>query len=250
MGSFIGTNEIVIFDKHAEVILYDRSRKEKCRVLIDIDDVELISKYRWYDSRGYASSTQIGQNKKAYNLRMHRLIMDAPSEFVVDHIDGNTLNNRKANLRLCTREQNSMNTISVKLTNHKTPGVRFVDGWYRVCIKIKNKNTAIASIKDFEYAKIVRLKAELIVQGEFSPNVDKYCLLDDYPEFSNINTIHDLKKYFNCYTDKGDKHHLSKLTNKDIEEIRKMYEKTKPKEICEKYNISKTTFYRVIRDKK
>lgn len=40
---------------------------------------------------------------------IHRLIMGEPADMVVDHIDGNTLNNRKSNLRVCTQRQNTTN---------------------------------------------------------------------------------------------------------------------------------------------
>lgn len=40
---------------------------------------------------------------------MHRLILDAPKGMQVDHINGNGLNNRRENIRLCTHEQNSYN---------------------------------------------------------------------------------------------------------------------------------------------
>ena len=42
-------------------------------------------------------------------LSIHRVVMDAPAGMDVDHIDGNGLNNCKENLRVCTRQQNSMN---------------------------------------------------------------------------------------------------------------------------------------------
>ena len=40
---------------------------------------------------------------------MHRLIMSCPDDMFVDHIDGNTLNNTRENLRICTHLQNHRN---------------------------------------------------------------------------------------------------------------------------------------------
>jgi hypothetical protein len=50
-------------------------------------------------------------------LRMHQFIMNPPKGMVVDHIDGNGLDNRRCNLRICTRAQNAWNR-----TRHKPPG--------------------------------------------------------------------------------------------------------------------------------
>lgn len=49
------------------------------------------------------------ENGKYKSILMHRMIMDAPSEMQVDHINHNGLDNRKVNLRLCTNAQNCMN---------------------------------------------------------------------------------------------------------------------------------------------
>ena len=58
-------------------------------------------KERWY-VYGYLSG------RKTY---LHRAILDAPKGLLVDHIDGNPLNNRRKNLRLATARQNSINRV-------------------------------------------------------------------------------------------------------------------------------------------
>ena len=79
-------------------------------VLIDDDDFEKIKYYSWYASyntklRGYYAMTRI-KNKTIY---MHRLIMGFPDNLDIDHINKNTLDNRKENLRVVTTRQNNFN---------------------------------------------------------------------------------------------------------------------------------------------
>lgn len=57
---------------------------------------------RWYAIRGRGEKRQY----------MHRLLAEAPKGKDVDHINGNTLDNRLINLRVCTRQQNTFNAKS------------------------------------------------------------------------------------------------------------------------------------------
>jgi len=78
---------------------------------VDAADFEMLSKYKWYVYRrgrtAYAFCRQKG--KPVY---MHRMIMRPRKGYVVDHIDGNGLNNRHCNLRVCTPAQNRANVRS------------------------------------------------------------------------------------------------------------------------------------------
>lgn len=72
--------------------------------LIDDEDWPLLSQYSWWVSDlGYAIAKI---NNK--NIRMHRFILPA-SKLVVDHINHDSLDNQKSNLRLCTIAQNQAN---------------------------------------------------------------------------------------------------------------------------------------------
>ena len=86
----------------------NRAKKETF-VYIDIDDVALVSQYRWnIDRDGYVYSPCF-HNGKQTQLRLQRLIMKPQKGMVVDHIDGDRLNNVRNNLRICTPRENSRN---------------------------------------------------------------------------------------------------------------------------------------------
>lgn len=73
---------------------------------IDAKDFDLVNQFCWYFDGGYAVHGS-GDGKKP-KVWMHRIIAKTPSGFVTDHINGNKLDNRRRNLRICTRQQNNM----------------------------------------------------------------------------------------------------------------------------------------------
>lgn len=88
-------------------------------ILIDSADLELVSQYPWTVSQdGYAKKYfehwNGGKNRQRWVVHMHRLIMDADSGQVVDHINQNTLDNRRCNLRFASKSLNAHNSRKIK----------------------------------------------------------------------------------------------------------------------------------------
>ena len=75
------------------------------KILIDKADYDLVKRSTWkIDSTGYAKATI--HRKKCY---MHRLILEAKPHVGTDHINGNKIDNRRANLRPCNKHENAAN---------------------------------------------------------------------------------------------------------------------------------------------
>jgi hypothetical protein len=71
--------------------------------LIDDDMYEYLSQWKWYFNKdGYAS-------KSSPKVSMHRIIINAQKFEIVDHINGDKLDNRRSNLRICTNAENVRN---------------------------------------------------------------------------------------------------------------------------------------------
>jgi hypothetical protein len=76
--------------------------------LVDAADAPLVQRYKWHlDHHGYAKASE--PRSHGARLRMHRLILGAVRGQEVDHINRNPLDNRRCNLRVCTRSQNMLN---------------------------------------------------------------------------------------------------------------------------------------------
>lgn len=78
-------------------------------VLIDEEDLPLISQYRWNAARRHRNWYAVGNGSDQKSVYMHRLLLGAITGQVVDHRNSNGLDNRRINLRLCSSQQNGQN---------------------------------------------------------------------------------------------------------------------------------------------
>lgn len=86
---------------------------------VDDADYPELSKYKWhaFERRGFIRPRRGSyKNGKEYMIFMYRQIMNAPTGKFVDHINGDTLDNRRENLRLCDNKQNTWNQ-KIRSTN-------------------------------------------------------------------------------------------------------------------------------------
>ena len=98
--------------------------------LIDDADFDLVKSYGWCVDRRYKGScyyvvTGSRQNGEYHKVYMHRLIMSPSEGQDVDHINNNGLDNRRVNLRICTRTENLRNSRS-KGGSSKYKGVSWI----------------------------------------------------------------------------------------------------------------------------
>lgn len=151
-------NEYIIYSDYAEIVII--YKEKEIRTKIDIEDINLVNQYKWYFDRYI--KTREGQY-------IHRIIMNCPNDLVVDHINGDKLDNRKENLRICTQQQNKFNHKTYKTNISGYSGISWhkkANKW-RVRIQVDNKEIYLGLFDDLAKAIEVRKQAEEKYFGKY-----------------------------------------------------------------------------------
>jgi len=138
--------------------------------IVDTADYEWLNRYKWYTSKGHAGKCYaMCHSGRRRPVRMHRLIMKPPPGFVVDHIDGNGLNNRRSNLRICTQAENLRNSPGRSVSS-RFKGVSFDrrrNKW-AACISHDNRTIHIGHFDDEIEAAFAYDLSAVALAGEFA----------------------------------------------------------------------------------
>ena len=148
---------------------------QKKVALVDDEDFQNLSQWKWYASKDGNTFYAARNDRSLFSRKtivMHRVIMSAPNELQVDHINGNGLDNRKLNLRLVTPHQNNLNKGRSKHNTSGYPGVSWHKGErkWQAYIQVNEKPIFLGKFVLKDDAIKARQEAELIYFGEFTRN--------------------------------------------------------------------------------
>lgn len=164
-------NKYILKENYAELIINSK-KYGIVKVKIDIQDINKCKQITWHYSNSKDIPYICGKVKNK-NIKLHRYLLNLNnSNYVVDHINRNTLDNRRINLRVADYQENSFNR---GIRSDNTSGVIGVDfnkraKKWRAKIKYDSVNIHLGYFKDIDEALINRRIAEQILFGEYSSN--------------------------------------------------------------------------------
>ncbi len=163
-------NKFVMNGTTTDICLYDKNGNISGYAKIDTEDVERCQEYKWYLSKS-STTNYVRTSICGKKVTLHSFIMNNFSKLMIDHIDGDGTNNTKANLRLCTNQENSRNRHSIS-----TVGVNFEPDRNKWCasITVAYKRKFLGRFKNYEDAVCARLAAEKMYFGEFAPQTHRH----------------------------------------------------------------------------
>ena len=115
--------------------------------LVDDADYEFLNQWKWCVSKSSCSGKFYAQRRSDKSngfqvISMHRLLSGAQKKDIVDHINGNPLDNQKSNLRICSIAENSRNAVKPKNNTSGFKGVTWDKDRRRWVAQIKfNRKT-------------------------------------------------------------------------------------------------------------
>lgn len=142
--------------------------------IVDDDIYDYLMQWKWHaflnNNKNYYA---IRGNRREGRVPMHRVVAKTPAGMITDHINRNTLDNRRENLRICTRAENARNTDVYK--NNKS-------GFRGVYWKTREK----------KYIAQIKVNGEIIRVGRFDSPEEAARAYDEaavryFGEFANLN---------------------------------------------------------------
>lgn len=194
-------NQYRIFNDYIEVDCYDKYGNVNATFIADVEDLDYIKNHKWRTTNKKNKLYVVTGNNRTFPITyFHRLILNYEGELEVDHIDGNSLNNRKSNLRLVNRQQQVNN---MKPKNNSKIGIRGISkdlryNKYVVDFTYDKQRIYLKPFKNIDEAVYARyLLEEKYNSNRYTENDDKI--------FGYINQLtnyqkSEIEQYIKCKT--------------------------------------------------
>lgn len=134
------------------------------QAIVDDEDYDFLNQWKWHCLRaGYAARTDWNKGNRKM-IYMHRLVINAPKNSVVDHVNRNKIDNRKQNLCICTHAENMHNCKLNRTSSSGYSGVSYnkLANKWEAYIKVNYKkihlglyNTSVEAARIRRGAKIM-----------------------------------------------------------------------------------------------
>lgn len=135
---------------------------------VDDEDFDELNEYKWHLAVGGTGHISAGRRKNGKTIFMHRQITKCPDGLEVDHVNGDSLDNRRKNLRVCTHAENLRN----RKVNHSNvsgyKGVRNNNGQWQAYITFNRKFIHLGNFDNKIEAAKAYNKASKVYFGEFA----------------------------------------------------------------------------------
>ena len=139
------------------------------KTLVDDEKYEFLNQWKWRTNKERHRLYAI-RDSKGKKIRMHRLLMDCPADLLVDHRDGDGLNNQMNNLRVCTNRENTRNRRKNNNTTSRYKGVSWnkISKKWTVTLMKNAKNYFIGNFTNELHAAMVHDIWAKELFGEFA----------------------------------------------------------------------------------
>lgn len=171
-------NKIIYKDENTIIFNIKSKKFGNFEIIIDAEDFNKIKEYYWYVGKkpnAFYVITNINKNNKRTTLKLHRLIMDFPENMDIDHINHNTFDNRKTNLRICKHNKNTKNH---KININNTSGFKGVT-WFKY-----TKKWSVGIFSDGNRVHIGYFDDKIKAAMAYNEAAKKY-----HGEFANLNNV-------------------------------------------------------------
>jgi hypothetical protein len=135
--------------------------------VVDDADAEVLSQFSWFARPGRSIMYAGRRNGRGLEY-MHRFLLDPGPGVFVDHVDGDGLNNRRSNIRVCDLQGNARNRRKLAPTSSRFKGVHFAQGSWVVGIKVDGEQINLGRFQSEVQAALQYDRAARLMFGKFA----------------------------------------------------------------------------------